>query len=127
MSRRSTHVVRVIFAVLLAYAVYGAIDPSHSAPVNPGADEAEHAVIAFALLLLGAAAFPRLPLAVITLPLLSAGVGLEALQAVGLIPGAFEAGDVAANLVGVGMALFALATTSVRNRALATRRRPDAS
>lgn len=105
---------RVLLLLVLGVAAYGAINPRHVHAWTVPPDELEHAVYAFALLLLAAAALPRIPAWILALPLVAAGVGLEALQALGLVAGTYELGDAVSNLVGVAAAFFALWAVETR-------------
>jgi hypothetical protein len=113
---------RALLALVLAVALYGAINPRHVHSWATPPDALEHAVYAFVMLILAATAFPRASLVVLTVPLIGAGAGLEILQALGLVAGTFQASDVLANLAGIAAALFALAGSFLRSQ---LRRQPS--
>lgn len=105
---------RALLALVLAVALYGAINPQHVHALAVPPDELEHALYAFGMVLLGAAAFPRTSLTALSAPIVLAGVGLEALQAAGLVAGTYEAGDAASNIAGVTAAVFAIWAANAR-------------
>ena len=117
MSANSPWIARLALAAVLAVAAYGAISPHHVHAWSVPPDELEHAVYAFALLMLGAAALPRAKIWLIALPIAAAGAGLEALQMAGLVAGTFEFGDAVSNLVGLAAGFFALWAVEVRRSA----------
>lgn len=106
--RRAVLALGMLVALLL-YALFRVLDPEARWAGSPlRADSLEHGLVAYGLSLLPVAAFrPRrawAPAAVIV----GLGVLVEGLQGLGLLPGAAQARDILADLVGAGLALAPL-------------------
>lgn len=110
--------------MVLVFAIVGAIDPGHHPLIRPGADEVEHAAVAFLLTTLCAAVFPRLPPLLAGATLLVLGAGLEALQYLGLVSGQLEPGDMIADVAGVAAAWLGLYAAAARAAAVRRPARP---
>ena len=120
MSRFVLWSARLALAILLAFAIYGALDPRHNAEAFPiGHDEIEHIVLAYGLSVLLTASFPRVSPYLFASGVLLAGVALEVSQALGWISGGYELRDALANAAGAVAAVLPL----VARRARVARRR----
>src|SRR5690242_4077182 len=107
---------RALLAAVLAFALYGAISPTYVHALVVAPDALEHALFAFVIIVLGAAAFPRAPLVLLAAPLPLAATGLEGLQAAGMGARTYPTHHVVSNLVGGAPAFAALAAAQVGAR-----------
>lgn len=117
MGKRERLAARASLGVLAIYGAVRVIDPvaRWAAGRVPG-DAVEHALLVWALLTCALAAFPRLTPLAAGGAMLTAGVGVELLQAVPGAPGGFQARDLVADVTGVLLATapFLVATARAR-------------
>ena len=113
---------RLLFALAMAALLHEAIEPGHVTPFVVARDDLEHGLWAYALTILGVAAFPRTRAVYIALVLLLlSGVG-EGVQS--LVGRSLELSDWLASVAGVAAALAPMALLWVRERVLRGRALP---
>lgn len=106
---------RCALAIFALWALGSVFEPHHDANrLAVASDALEHSVMAFGLVVLGAAAFTRASLLVVAGGVLLLGAGLEVLQHLALVGGQGDLGDAMANLVGVAIATFAVSAGEAR-------------
>lgn len=97
---------RAVLAVVFGVALYGALDPQHNhAALTPPPDVVEHVMYGYLLTLLTIVSLPRVNPWLIGAGYLALGAGFELTQVFGLVSGAFQPKDLAANVAGVAAAL----------------------
>lgn len=98
---------RTALVGLVIYGVARVLDPeARWGAAQVGGDRIEHALLVFGLLTCLLGAFPRLSAPVAAGGMLGLGLLVEALQATPLVPGSFQLADVAADVVGVALAIL---------------------
>jgi len=106
---------RLALALVLAVAVYGALDPHHNAQAAmPTPDVVEHIFFGYLLTILTIASLPRLNPWLVGGVYFAAGAGLEIGQILGVISGTFQPRDLIANVAGVIAALAPMALARFR-------------
>ena len=106
---------RTALAGLIGLALVGLFVPSiRPTEVFIRPDNFSHALVIYALTLLAGLALPRLHPAIICLALVAAAVGVEIAQYLGILNGAAQASDLAADLVGIFAAILPIGVARVR-------------
>ncbi len=104
---------RAALALVLAVALYGAINPHHQHRALP-ADVVEHVIYGYLLTLLSIVSLPRVNPWLIGAGFLFVGVVFELTTLVGLVAGTFQWRDLGANGAGVAAALAPMAVMRQR-------------
>lgn len=106
---------RLMLALLAGYGVARILDPeARWGTALVRGDRIEHALLVYGLVTALLAAFQRLPLWGAASLMLAAGVGVEVLQALPGVPGAFQVGDLLADVVGIVLATIPFLVGSAR-------------
>jgi hypothetical protein len=97
----------LLLALVVIYGVARLIDPLQRWAAYPvGGDRVEHAIVVYLVVTLVLTLFPRLRLWVPAVAMIGIGVAVELLQALPGVVGGPQLGDVAADVVGVMLAVF---------------------
>lgn len=105
--RRGRLVARCALGLLVVYGAIRVIDTqARWASGRVPGDSVEHALVVYALLTCGLAAFPRLSPLVAAGGMLALGLGVELVQSIPGVPGGWQLRDLAADLVGVLLAIL---------------------